>query len=151
MDYQATGNYYVLGHVKVITGLSERTLRSYISLGLLKGEKINGMWHFTEEQLGEFLVNPSVRPSILAKKHAIIWGFLADSKKKEEECCIILDIPHGDPKRVAEFFCYEISEGGYKGINFSFDAHKNETPRVILRGKTDDVLLIINKYKELNK
>ena len=82
MEYQATGNYYVLGHVKVITGLSERTLRSYISLGLLKGEKINGMWHFTEEQLGEFLVNPSVRPSILAKKHAIIWDFLADSKKK---------------------------------------------------------------------
>jgi hypothetical protein len=151
MDYSATGNYYVLGHLKVITGLSERTLRNYISLGLLKGEKINGMWHFSDEQINEFLTNPSVRPSILAKNNAIIWDFLADCKKKDEKSCIILDIPCGDGRKIAEFFCYEITNGDYKDIRFAFDTQKNAGFRVILSGKADDVQFIINKYRSIEK
>lgn len=147
MDYSATGNYYVLGHLKLITGLSERTLRNYISMGLLNGEKINGMWHFTAEQLEDFFSNPMVRSAIRAKKNALIYDFLLDRKKKNEECCIILDIPNGNSKEISEFFCYEISNGAFRNIDFSFDANKNENKRVILKGGADDVLFLVNKYK----
>ena len=33
-----TGNYYVLNHLVLITGLTDRTLRSYIASGILQGE-----------------------------------------------------------------------------------------------------------------
>lgn len=149
MNYSVTGNYYVLGHLKLITGLSERTLRNYISLGLLNGEKINGVWHFTSEQVEAFLSDPAVRPSILAKKNALIYDFLLDRKKKDEQLCIVWDIPIGDGKEIAEFFCYEISNGDFHNINFSFDVAKGENPRVILKGKADEVLMLIHKYKNI--
>lgn len=150
MCYGATGNYYVLGHLKLITGLSERTLRNYISIGILNGEKINGMWHFTLEQVDTFLSNPIVKSSVLAKKNALVYDFLLDRKKKNEQCCIILDIPNGRNREIAEYFCYEISNGDYHGINFAFDTTKGEAPRVILKGNTDDVLGLVTKYKSLS-
>lgn len=146
-DYDAEGNYYVIGHLKLITGLSERTIRNYISLGLLNGEKINGVWHFTAEEIERFITDPAIRPSILAKNNALVYDFLLDSKKKSEECCIILDLKGRDRRSVAEFFCYEISNGDFSNINFSFDAAKRqEEPRVILKGNVDDVIGLVNKF-----
>ena len=57
------GNLYTLGHLVMFTGLTDRTLRSYIKLGFLEGEKINGLWHFTPEQVEKFIENEAVRPS----------------------------------------------------------------------------------------
>ena len=42
---------YNLNEVAMITGLTTRTLRNYLKLCLLKGEKIDGNWSFTEEEL----------------------------------------------------------------------------------------------------
>ena len=33
------GEYYVINHIVMFTGLSERTIRSHIAAGFLKGEK----------------------------------------------------------------------------------------------------------------
>lgn len=145
-EYSAEGNYYTINHVVMFTGLSDRTIRNYINLGFLKGEKINGLWHFTPEQVNEFLVHPSVRPSILAKNNSLVYDFLLDNKKTEHESCIILDIPTDNAKDTSEFFCYEISNGDYKNIRFSFDCVKGNTPRVILKGNTKDVMGLVNKY-----
>lgn len=67
MQYHETGHYYTLGHLSQITGLTDRTLRSYLKNGILEGEKINGIWHFSEEQLDAFFRHPAVRPSIQSK------------------------------------------------------------------------------------
>ncbi len=147
-DHHAEGNYYTIGHIVQITGLTDRTIRNYISLGLLKGEKINGLWHFTPEQTEEFLAHPSVHPSILAKNNAIVYDFLLESKKTEHESCIILDFPNDEPKRLSEFFCYTISNGGYSNIRFAFDCARKGVPRVILRGYTKDVLELVSRYYE---
>ena len=48
---EATGNYYLINHLVLITGLTARTIRNYISNGILHGEKINGLWHFTPEEV----------------------------------------------------------------------------------------------------
>lgn len=141
----ATGNYYTINHMTLFTGLTDRTIRNYISSGILKGEKINGLWHFTPEQVDAFIRHPAVRPSIEAKKNGIIYDFLLDTKKTTHEGCFILELPDADEKEVAEFFCYTISNGDFHNIRFSFDSIE-KTPRVILKGDIQEVLGLINQY-----
>ena len=83
---QDTGKYYVINHLVMFTGLSDRTIRNYIASGILQGEKINGLWHFTPEQVEEFVRHPAVRPSILAKNNGLVYDFLLDTKKQDRKC-----------------------------------------------------------------
>lgn len=144
-DTTATGNYYTIGHVTLLTGLTDRTIRSYIASGFLKGEKINGLWHFTPEQLDAFVRSPVVYPSIQAKKNSVIYDFLLDTKKKDPGLCMILDVPGDDPKIIAEYFCHSINNTDVRNIQFSFDSVQG-TPRVILRGDPAQVLSLVNGY-----
>ncbi len=136
---------YLISHITLITGLSDRTIRNYIASGILKGEKINGIWHFTPEEVDAFIKNPAVRPSIVAKNNSVVYDFMLNDSKKEEETCVILDLPKCDIKETAEFFCYGISNGDYKDINFSFDGNY-KTPRIILRGRPSNVFGLIGDY-----
>ena len=142
---QDTGKYYVINHLVMFTGLSDRTIRNYIASGILQGEKINVLWHFTPEQVEEFVRHPAVRPSILAKNNGLVYDFLLDTKKTGQEMCVILDTPCADKKTVAEYFCYSINSGGYHNIQFSFDGVM-ETSRVILKGDAAEVLRLVNEY-----
>lgn len=142
---QDIGNYYVINHLVQLTGLTDRTIRNYLSTGILQGEKINGLWHFTPEQVEAFVKHPAVRPSILAKNNSMVYDFLLEDKKKKQEICLILDIPQADKKAVAEFFCYHISNGGYRDIRFAFDGVM-DISRVILKGDATEVLCLVNEY-----
>ena len=142
---ETTNNYYLIRHITLFTGLSDRTIRNYISAGLLQGEKINGLWHFTPEQVQCFIRHPAVRPSILAKQNSVIYDFLLDIKKSVCESCLILDLPGKNKREIAEYFCYQISNEGYNNIHFSFDGVPN-VPRIILKGDTTQVLRLINGY-----
>jgi len=144
-----TGNYYLINHLVVFTGLTDRTIRNYISSGILQGEKINGLWHFTPKQVENFICHPSVRPSILAKQHSAVYDFLLDNKKKDCEICIILDTPEESKKEIAEYFCYHISNENYQNVHFSFDGAA-KVPRVILKGTTEEVLRLVNGFQALN-
>ena len=139
------GEYYLISHLTMATGLTERTIRSHIAAGFLQGEKINGLWHFTPEQVDQFLRHPAVRPGILAKSNAIVYDFLADGKKQEAAGCLILDVPGVDTKKCAEFFCYEISSGEFHNLRFSMDA-VGGTPRIILRGPVEQILPLVTRY-----
>ena len=50
-----TGEYYLISHMTLFTGLSDRTIRNHMAAGFLQGEKINGLWHFTPEPVDAFL------------------------------------------------------------------------------------------------
>ena len=143
--FEATGNYYLISHLTLITGLSDRTIRNYIAGGILRGEKINGIWHFTPSEVEAFLRHPAVLPSIQAKNNAIVYDFMLDRKKQDEEACIILDLPERDPKTVAEFFCDAITHGNFRNIRFAFD-HFSGVPRVILSGKYRDIHCLTEDY-----
>lgn len=142
---QNTGNYYVINHLVLFTGLTDRTIRNYISSGILQGEKINGLWHFSPEQVEDFIRHPAVRPSIVAKRNGLVFDFLLNERKTAQEACVILDIPGAEKKSLAEFFCYRIGNGNYHNIRFSFDGVK-DTSRVILKGETAEVLGLIHEY-----
>ena len=101
---EGSGKYYLISHLVLLTGLTDRTIRKYISSGILQGEKIDGLWHFTPEQVEGFVRHPAVRPSILAKHHAAVYDFLLDDQKNDDEICIVLDYPRRNRKEMAEFF-----------------------------------------------
>lgn len=140
-------NYYLINHLVLFTGLTDRTIRNYISSGILQGEKIDGLWHFTPEQVESFICHPAVRPSILAKQHSAVYDFLSDNKKDDFEICMILDIPGSGKKEIAEYFCYHISNEDYQNIHFSFDG-VTKVPRVILKGNAAEVLRLVNGFTQ---
>lgn len=141
------GHYYLIRHLVLFTGLSDRTIRNYIASGILQGEKINGLWHFTPEQVDAFLHHPAVRPSILAKRNAVVYDFLLDTGKTACEACIILDLPGRSEKEVSEHFCYRINTKETANIHFSL--HDTATgPRIILKGNAAEVLRLVNEYAQ---
>ncbi len=138
---------YTIGHITIMTGLTDRTIRRHIAAGFLTGEKINGVWHFTPEQVEAFMRHPAVRPGIVAKQNAVVYDFLLDTKKQTEQICLILDAPDAKEKPLYEHFAYAINNGSYRGISFTFESLQGQ-PRVILRGNAKDVLELVNTYYE---
>ena len=139
-----TGHYYTLGHLTQITGLTDRTLRTYLKNGILEGEKISGIWHFTEAQLDAFLRHPTVRPSIQAKNNAIVYDFMLDPKKPSPRACVILDIPDLDSVAASKFFCEAICYGNFHDLRFSLDVV--DSPRIILSGPMEQIMSLVNSY-----
>ena len=145
MQNHELGHYYTLGHLYQFTGLTDRTLRTYLSKGILEGEKTNGAWHFTETQLDAFFRHPTVRPTLIAKHNATVYDFLLDTKKPKPRICVILDLPGADRESVSEFFCDAITSRDFHDLHFSFDGV--EMPRVFLTGQPDEILSLVNSYK----
>ena len=143
--YHDEGTLYTLAHVVLFTGLTERTIRSHITKGFLQGEKINGLWHFTSEQVEAFLCHPAVRPGILAKHHALVYDFLLDVKKKTPQGCMILDLPGYRREAISAFFCTAAQEIHGGGFHFCFDGIE-KTPRVILRGDLRLISDLIDRF-----
>lgn len=137
---------YTIADVVTITGLSDRTIRHYISQQTLKGEKIDGAWRFSAEQLGTFMNDPNVLPSIRSKKNALVYDFLTETRCKEPKMCLLADLPSADWQAVSSFFCNRINSGSFESVHFSFDSLGGQTPRVILSGRPSDVLALIEQF-----
>ena len=136
---------YTLEQLSLITGLTTRTLRSYLKSGILKGSKDTGSWQFTEQQAFEFVHHPSVRPSIRAKHHAIVYDFLAGQDQSENEMCILLDrtLEPGKAQEIADFFCN--AAGGLAHIRFAF-SYKAGKAHYILKGAEADISRLMKEF-----
>lgn len=143
--------FYSINELATITGLTTRTLRNYIKMDILSGEKIDGIWQFDSEQIEAFLHHPMAAPSIRAKKNAIVYDFMADTEKKQHEMCTILDI-QADEKEAEEisgFFCNYINQNDMgNNIQFSFE-RTGKHVRIILKGYEQEVLKCLNQYDAL--
>ena len=84
---------YTIQDIAGMTGLNERTIRSYLADGQLQGEKVDGAWRFTPEQFGSFLAQDMARSSVQAKANAVVYDFLITGRRKESAACLILDQP----------------------------------------------------------
>lgn len=131
---------YTINDVAMMTGLTTRTLRTYLKLGILNGEKENGVWRFAAEDVSSFIAHPSVKPSIQAKSRGIVFDFLADESKRENGICTVLDLYIGDEeaKSVSEFFCNGINRLGGGSVKFSYERNGKNT-RIILSGQEEAV------------
>lgn len=139
--------YYTLNEVAMITGLTTRTLRNYLKMDVLKGEKAEGVWRFTEEELAGFIQDNYARPALQAKKKAVVFDFLAQNEKRTNEICTIIDVcvDCNEAEEISSFFCGEINKRNEENIKFSFERNGFYV-RVILRGYEDTVMEILNAY-----
>jgi hypothetical protein len=123
-------------------------LRNHLKQGLLQGEKIDGNWSFTEEELDKYTVDPSVKQSIMAKNHAVVYDFLADPFKKTNRICTIMDFPVSaeEALEISKFFGKEITERG-SDVEFRYINEKNYA-RFIIAGSEEQVLDLMKSYYE---
>ena len=130
----------------MITGLSTRTIRTYITTGFLSGEKIDGAWVFTHEQVLAFIENKAVQPSIKAKKNAIVFDFLGTKPYNNDKMCTILDLAAKEALTASVFFCEKISECSPEAeLRFASDPVGTGV-RLILSGSPKDVMNLMNQY-----
>lgn len=143
---------YSINELSLITGLTTRTLRNYIKDGLLEGDKPDGNWTFTDEQISSFVSHPSVFPSIQAKNRAIVYDFLGNEKKKKNEICSIIDyqISKHQANHLCAVLCEEINKTKYNNIRFSFE-HKNNNARIIVSGPDEFINEFIALASKITK
>ncbi len=143
-----------------MTGLSTRTIRTYLKNGLLSGTKKDGAWLFTEEDIGRCLNEQFVKESIRIKTNSLVRDFVDIKVKSVNSVCSIFDyIVNSDEE--AELLCDKIIEQinskhklpdkgqGHDDIKFSFKYDNNiNMARIILIGPTKLVMEMINKCLE---
>lgn len=134
--------------VALMTGLSTRTIRNYLSAGFLEGDKSSGAWKFTPEQIDAFMENPAIRPAVHARKNSIAYDFLSSRPTGQERMCVLLDLPSGLAESASAFFCRLMcaSEPGAE-LRFASEPFKGGA-RVILSGGEKDVAEMLEKYRE---
>lgn len=135
---------YTMQDVATMTGLTTRTLRTYQQQGFLRGEKENGVWRFTDEALEGFLRNPAVLPAVRARQHSIVYDFVPQNRKAQDELRAVWDIRAEDGKAVSAFLCREMER--HRGLRFTF-LQTGETARVILCGKPEAALDLLNALR----
>ena len=138
---------YSLNELATMTGLTTRTLRTYLKMGLLTGEKTDGVWCFSEEDCECFFSHPTVKPALQAKRNALVYDFLGNRFKRENELCVVLDllVQEDEAQEVSDFFCKDVSmlEGGR--LRFTFEREQGRV-RVIITGQEDAVSGILRAY-----
>lgn len=139
---------YTINDLALFSGLSTRTLRNYLKSGILVGEKIDGIWKFTDEEADAFMSNPAVKPSILAKNNALVYDFMLDKHKKTNEICTILDLYVNDDEaaELSNHFCTAVNNCTPEvNLRLTFEKSGNNV-RIIIKGAAEQVLEIINDY-----
>ncbi len=136
---------YNLNDVATMTGFTTRTLRNYMNQGLLKGEKINGAWQFSVEDLDKFFKEPFVKDGLRIKRNSIVFDFIAARRKEAPRTCVILDLPASLKKgnAVSAFFCDQMNKA--EDVRFSYEFEKGNC-RVILSGAAGAVERILKEY-----
>ncbi len=140
---------YNLNELALMTGFTTRTLRNYLSQGILKGSKADGTWRFTLEEIDRFFSEPFVKEGLRIKRNSIVFDFLADRAKKKAKTCVILDLPVPITKgnEISAFFCEQMQEA--QDALFNFEGNLGRS-RVILSGAAEEVERIMKAFYERN-
>ena len=138
---------YNLNDLALMTGFSTRTLRNYLIGGILKGEKVEGVWRFSGEDLDAFFSDSYVKEGIRIKRNGVVYDFLAGNGKNGGRTLTVLDVPAtlGKANRISAFFCGKMND--VSGVTFTFDYGKGAC-RVILAGVASDVAKLVRAYEE---
>ena len=140
--------HYTIRDLCMFTGLTDRTIRNYLSNGILQGEMMDRVWYFTQEQAEAFLRHPAVVPSIQAKRNAVVTDFMLDSYKKSEQMCVVWDLPGMHGIETSFFFTNLICNNpNLRNFNYSFEESEKGI-RIILKGESKDILPLLIQFAE---
>lgn len=136
--------YYSIIEIAIMTGLSTRTIRTYIKNGFLNGSKKDGAWIFSENEVGKFLNEPFVRQSVQIKNDSLVRDFINNKHKTTNKVCSIFDYlvkSIEDAELLCDKIIEQINSNQYGEIRFTFDYdHKINIARIIITGETGLVL-----------
>lgn len=137
---------YNLNDLAIMTGLTTRTLRNHLRQGTLTGEKRDGAWTFTTEDIEAFMENPQIRKLLESHRNAAVFDFLADGFKTANRACVILDyaVDDAEGEAISRFYC-DCANREVSDIQFSY-ARDRGLSRVILTCGEDQVLGILSQY-----
>lgn len=139
---------YKIADLALMTQLSQRTIRNYMRDGRLNGQKIQGTWIFTREDLQSFFEDPYIKQALLIKNQVIIDDFMKGRKKKNACLCTIYDYPVFD-KREAEEFCQivlgQMKLECYQGIKMSYYYDEScQQIRIIFIGEKEKISSLLS-------
>ena len=139
-------DFFNIEDVAMMTGLSTRTIRNYLADGFLKGDKSSGAWQFTAEQVDAFLQNRTVRPTLRAKKNAVVYDSMGAQHKEADSMCVVLDLPSDQANRASALFCRYMCEAEPAAeLRFAAD-RVGGTARILLSGCDSDVMALLQRY-----
>ena len=147
-----TKQEYTISEVILMTRLTDRTIRNYIKLGLLEGEKKNGVWVFTKEQVSKMMSEPYVKQAIQIKRDVMIDHFLKEQRKKEASLCSVLDYP-SIQENVAQRLCdtaidyMNTQKPKNVELSYSYD-HQACLARFIVKGPTQRVMELLQIIRQ---
>ena len=136
--------HFTINDIALMTGLTDRTLRNYIHSGILSGEKADGAWRFSPEQIDEFMTNPIVLRALHANQNAIVYDFMQDHFKSSPQVCMVLDVPADRIKDISRRFLSMVPKEKPEA-EFRLSCHSfQHQQRIILRGPADLVSNILS-------
>lgn len=140
---------YSIEDLAVFTGLTDRTLRSYLKEGRLTGRKEGGAWRFTPEDLEKLLQDEGARQAVRANRNAIVYDFMLNGGG-EDACCAVRDIPverDGEEALRVRLLERVNREGGAVRFAYGYgeDRRGRGSARVILEGPTAAVRRILTE------
>lgn len=140
---------YSIEDLATFTGLTDRTLRSYLKEGRLTGRKEDGAWRFTPEDLEKLFQDEGARQAVRANRNAIVYDFMLNGGR-EDACCAVRDIPverDGEEALRVRLLERVNREGGAVRFAYGYgeDRRGQGSARVILAGPTAAVQKILTE------
>ena len=123
---------YTLKQLSLMCGLTERTLRNYLKMGILHGEKRRGIWYFDVSEVEAFFENPFVSEAMKSSRKSIVFDHLKSHSRDKNRATVILDLPEDNSMSVAAFFCDAVNRR--TGLTMAFNSAGGAN-RVILSGE----------------
>ena len=140
---------YSIEDLATFTGLTDRTLRSYLKEGRLTGRKEDGAGRFTPEDLEKLFQDEGARQAVRANRNAIVYDFMLNGGG-EDACCAVRDIPverDGEEALRVRLLERVNREGGAVRFAYGYgeDRRGQGSARVILAGPTAAVQKILTE------
>lgn len=146
--------FFTIDDLSTMTMLSTRTLRNYITQGFLDGEKIDGVWRFTTEDIETFLKEDFVNQSIQSKKNGIVFNYMSNDVKNESSVCSIYDfanIENDEAENICKRMIELVNSNQYGKVTFSYSFNgKKKMVRIILTGTIIKIHTLMNDFNTLS-
>ena len=137
-----TKEFYSINELSTISGFTTRSLRNFIQMEFLKGDKFNGEWRFSLEQIEDFFSNPNIKEGIKSKNNSVVYNYLLNKPENDKICSIVdLNLTPNETKTLSEKICQMINDSN-ANVEFKFSAH-NGNVRIIIAGEKNFVKQIL--------
>ncbi|QHQ63130.1 hypothetical protein Ana3638_22075 [Anaerocolumna sedimenticola] len=147
--------YFTIDDLSVMTMLSTRTLRNYIIQGFLSGEKVDGVWRFTANDIEKFLKVDFVNQSVQSKKNGIVFYYLSNEVKNENSVCSIYDysdVENEEAENICNRMIELVNSNQYGKVTFSYSYNgKKKMVRIILIGTIIKIHTLMNDFINLSQ